>query len=119
MYNPSFTSNELKRLINNQDKLRDKTLKDPEERDKVAKLAHTVFRDGFTRLEFDERKIRGKLAYSVNDLPSELVLRKVNENLKKISYAKQSDRRKIIKRIQLLSREGLQFDIYKFELKSF
>ncbi len=63
--------------------------------------------------------LAGRTIFQVNDLPTELVLRKANQNLRRIANAKQSNRMDIVQRLGLLCEEGMPFCIARFDIANF
>lgn len=81
--------------------------------------AVAIGRDGFRSVAVAEAKIRGKSTYQVTDFAQILALRHINDNLRRITSAKQDHREFIVRcLIQILS-EGIEFHVFKFDIKSF
>ena len=90
----------------------------------VGREAHlnqsvTIGRNGFNNLNFLTCNLAGRTTYRLVDFPSELVLRKAAENIRRISNTKQKDRIKIIRSLQLLCEEGMPFSLAKFDVRQF
>lgn len=81
--------------------------------------ALTIAHGGFAGLTLDVYRVKKKIAYHVSDLPHNLLLRKLNRNLRIATLVKQSDRDTIVKRLVSLLEEGVQHRVYKFDIKNF
>src|SRR5690606_3867080 len=57
--------------------------------------------------------------YHVNDLPEKLILRKLNDNIKRIYKDEQANRKFIIQQVKTLLNENAPFWIIKTDIKSF
>lgn len=68
---------------------------------------------------FEFKINKTKRFYFTDDLPEKLVLRKLNDNLKRIYKVEQSNRRLIIKQIVNLLEESCPFFILKTDIKHF
>lgn len=74
---------------------------------------------GFKKLNISTSTTGGKPTFRINRLADELVLRRVNRNIRRITRVKQSDRVAIVNCISTLASEGYPFRIYKIDVKSF
>ena len=63
--------------------------------------------------------LTGRKSRTTSDLPSDLVLRKAAQNIRRITGAKQGSRMEIVRRLKLLCEEGVAFTIVKLDIKSF
>lgn len=84
----------------------------------LGRCAHVV-QYGFPHQYFAETCIRGKTVYRLDDLPSRVVLRRINRNLRRSTQTKQTDRNTTIRRLSKLLSEGAKHRVYKFDVKSF
>lgn len=57
--------------------------------------------------------------YLTNDLPNKLILRKLNDNIKRIYKDEQANRRIIISQVKTLLSETCPFWVIKTDIKSF
>ena len=88
-------------------------------RQAVIDQAVSIGRSGFSTLPLRISTLSGNTIYQITNLPSELVLRKAVENLRRVSHTKQSSRFEIVSRLKLLCQEGLPFCIAKFDISNF
>ena len=88
-------------------------------RQAVIDQAVSIGREGFSALPVRTNKLSGTTIYQLTDLPSELILRKAAENLRRISHTKQGSRFEIVSRLKLLCQEDLPFRIAKFDIARF
>lgn len=87
--------------------------------DQVLRRSSHVVQYGFPHITFAPCDIRGKIAYELTDLPSRVVLRRMNRNLKLFTGTKQTDRTTTVRRLSKLLREGVRHRVYKFDIQSF
>lgn len=90
-----------------------------QQRDATIRAAVLVANSGFTSVAFRQSNIGGKPVYQQASLPEALITRHVSENIRRITKVKQSDRQAIVKCIKALSAEGTDFNILKFDVRSF
>lgn len=119
MYDPTFGPTSLNRHIRKTDfkdkpKLKTEAFRNAQ----IIKSLHLA-KSGLKGFTLEKNDLSGRTIYKNNDLPTELVLRKAVQNIRKISSARQSNRLDIIQRLQLLCREGMPFAIAKFDVKQF
>ena len=119
MYNSTFTQEQLDRRFNKVDFQNDINLKTPAYRQQVVQSAVALAKQGFGATNFVLSDLGGKVIYQIKDIASLLVLRKAALNLTKISKARQRNRLEVVKRLALLSQEGMPFTILKLDIKSF
>lgn len=70
-------------------------------------------------LQLLKTPFKGKTTYKFSNLPDEIVIRKINYNIKKKTRVKQRNRDEIVANISLLLQEGISYTIYKLDVKSF
>jgi len=119
MYDPTFGPASLSRHLRKNDFKKYPSLKTPDTRAARIREATHLGRNGFRTLPLRTNDLFGNSIYQLTDIPSELVLRKAAENLRKISDTKQSNRFEIINRLKLLCEENLPFFIAKFDISQF
>ena len=119
MYDPTFGPASLWRHLRKSDFKKYGSLKTRDARTAKINQAALLGRNGFRTLRFNSSKSFGNTIYQLTDLPTELVLRKAAENLRKISGTKQSNRFEIVNRLKLLCEEDLPFCIAKFDIRQF
>lgn len=111
--NQSFTRQELYRLCK-QSEYVDYGLSSNELNDLLSETFENIISNTF---EFDIKKVNEY--YLTNDLPNKLVLRKLNDNLKRLYKDEQANRRIIISQIKTLLEESCPFWILKTDISSF
>ena len=119
MYDPTFGIDSLRRHLRKNDFKRFASLKTRDANTAEIHKAALLGRSGFNTLRLSINKLSGNNIYQLTDLPSELVLRKAAENLRKISGTKQSNRFEIVSRLKLLCEEDLPFCLAKFDISQF
>ena len=119
MHDPTFGPVSLWRHLRKNDFKRFASLKTHDARTAEIHEAALLGKNGFRTLRLSINKLSGNNIYQLTDLPSELVLRKAAENLRKISGTKQSNRFEIVSRLKLLCEEDLPFCIAKFDISQF
>lgn len=111
--NQSFQSSELIRHCKQVELL----LFEIEEEDLVASL--DVVYDKIIEEDFEFNITKRSNFYTADDLENKLVLRKLNDNIKRIYKDEQANRRIIISQIKTLLNETCPFWILKTDIKSF
>ena len=119
MYNPTFGQTALRYHLRKNDFKKYPFLKDPAILDILLKRAAAIGSNGFKNLKFQTSNLTGRTIYRLEDLQSELVLRKAAQNVSKILKTKQSNRMQIIRRIRLLCEEGMPFCLGRFDIRHF
>ena len=120
MYDQSFNANSLDREIRKSDFRKYRALHNESERQKHVLDACGRGTTGFTDLSaFAISSIRGKNVVKIPKFSDELTLRKINENITKIAKIRKADRDSIIANIEVLLTEGVQYRIYRLDIKSF
>ncbi|WP_182357064.1 antiviral reverse transcriptase Drt3a [Komagataeibacter europaeus] len=119
MYDPTFCGAALARQLNKSDFLKEPALKNEAHKDAVVALAVATARNGFASLPLTSNNIAGRTIFQVNDLASDLVLRKAAQNIRRITASKQGSRIEIIRRLKLFCEEGIPFTVAKMDIKNF
>jgi hypothetical protein len=119
MYDPTFGNASLARHLTKNDFRKQPALKNVPYKEDVVAQAVTTARNGFTSLPLTTNDLVGRRIYQVNDLASDLVLRKAAQNIRRITGTKQGSRMEIIRRLKLFCEEGMPFTIAKMDIKSF
>lgn len=119
LYDPTFGPTSLERHLRKSDFRDFPALTTTAIRQTQVEAAVEMARTGLAGLSLQKSDHAGRTIFRLKHLPSELVLRKAEQNLRKITYAKQSNRLDIIRRLRLLCEEGLPYCIAKFDIKSF
>lgn len=120
MFDSSFNQITLARTLRKEDFFADPGLKNEAYRtakvDQAVISATTCFAGSNPLVKFSKK---GKSIYKIQAFENELVLRKVNENLRKAIHTKQQNRDSIIKNLIHLLSEGIPYRIYRLDIKSF
>lgn len=119
MFDPTFGSASLARHLNKNDFKKQPKLKNDAHKATVIAKAVATARNGFSTLPLTSNDLSGRMIYQVNDLASDLVLRKAAQNIRIITGAKQSNRLEIIQRLKLFCEEGMSFTVAKMDIKNF
>lgn len=120
MYDQSFNYISLSRMLRKNDfyimpRLRDQAVKKLELENAVERASL-----GFVGCSFlSKAKLRGKDVYRVPDLSDELVLRKIDKNLRKTRPLYAPSRDTIIANVANLISESVQYKVYRLDIKSF
>lgn len=119
MFDPTFGNVALSKQLKKGDFLKASALKNEAFKLTIIEQAVATAKTGFLSLPLDTNNLAGRTIYQVNDLPSDLVLRKAAQNIRRITGTKQSSRMEIVRRLKLLCEEGMAFTIAKLDIKSF
>jgi hypothetical protein len=119
MYDPTFGGAALARHLKKSDFLKQPALEREAHREAVVAQAVATARNGFATLPLTPNNLAGRTIFQVNDLSSDLVLRKAAQNIRRITASKQGSRIEIIRRLRLFCEEGMPFTIAKMDIKSF
>lgn len=120
MYDQSFNENSLDREIRKSDFRKHRTLHDEQHRKKHVMDACERVKLGFK--EHNALKIsviQGKPVSKITKFADELVLRKLNANIIKLCKTRTSDRDSIVSNIEVLLAEGIQYRVFRLDIKSF
>lgn len=118
MYDASFNPNTLS-LFADRDYDRDPNVAIPAFRTKCIVDAYQLAIDGFTCVHLKSHNLKGNLVYQTSQWSDELVIRKLEKNIKKITRVRQSSRLDIIRNIRALCSEGIPYRVYKLDIKRF
>lgn len=75
--------------------------------------------DGFKNIVLTQTVLNGKNVYKIQSFEHELVLRLITKNLRRLTGARQTNRNSIVKSLKTLLQEGLDYKVFKFDLKTF
>lgn len=120
MYDQSFNYVSLSRMLRKSDflaipKLRTQTIKEG-----VINASVLRTEQGFEDHNFlSTTIIKNKVVYRIPDFTNELILRKIDRNLRKAVSLPVASRDSIIANIKNLLAEGVQYRIYRLDIKSF
>ena len=120
MYDQSFNLKSIERTIRKSDFYKLHFLKNEAEKAKVISSAHTRSIEGFKDFSaFSSNKIRGKTVVSVKSFSDELLVRKINLNIVTKAKIRPLDRDSIVANVGNLLAEGVQYRVYRLDIKSF
>lgn len=120
MYNQSFSSSILLKLLRKTDFYDDNRLYDKSHRESVAALAEKSAHSGFQGVNpFKFFHLNGKRHYKVDGLHNNLVLRKIDKNLKKSLGKRTFSRDFIVSTTAKILAENVPYRVYRLDIKSF
>lgn len=120
MFDQAFNKNTIGKLIRKSDFDRHAYLYDAGEKENIVSMAVEKAQSGFTEpTHFIINIKKGKKLLKPANLHEDLVLRKISENIRKITTVKQSDRNTIVKNLVSFLKEGVVYRIYKLDIKEF
>ena len=119
MYDPTFHEKTLARHLTARDFQNDNRLFDPVFKADAISRAVSYGRGGFPAVTLQSHPLRGKRVYQLTDIAETLVLRHMNSNVRRITHVKQADRQVIVDCIRQLMREGLEFNVLKYDIEKF
>ncbi|WP_205859806.1 hypothetical protein [Cochlodiniinecator piscidefendens] len=119
MYDPTFGSTTISRQINKHDFRKIPNLTNENFRNSQVTRAVAVAKAGLGSTSLSINDLAGRKIYNISDYPTELVLRKACQNIRKITGAKQGSRVEIVRRLRALCTEGCPFTLAKLDIKSF
>lgn len=120
MFDQSFNQVSISRMLRKSDFLSAPRLRSPEIRAQTITTAVERAQQGFSGLSFLlGTKVKKKTIYRVADFSDELVLRKINTNIKKFIKIPTTNRDAIIANIKILLSEGVSYRVYRLDVKSY
>lgn len=114
-----FSSNSLERSIRDLDLDNSVAYQGNDAKKNLALDAAAVAASGFAALNLKSISVRKKIAYSVDDLPTLIVLRRLNSIITRSTNVRTADRDTIIRRLATILGEGVIHRVYKFDIRSF
>ncbi|WP_353858493.1 antiviral reverse transcriptase Drt3a [Azospirillum formosense] len=70
-------------------------------------------------ISFSSHERRGKKVFQASEFCHTLVIRKLNNNLRRITRVKQANRENIVNCLRSFLAEGVDYRVYRFDIKSF
>lgn len=119
MFDPTFTQKTLSAQLLPTHYKNNPALRTEAGKTSLLRSAEDQVRSGISRVNLGTESLKGKDIYRFLDLEQEIIARKANHNLIKISRARQNDRDKIVGSISRLCEEGVAFNVFKFDIKGF
>jgi hypothetical protein len=86
---------------------------------RLEKLANSLANGTFAPAQFGRRTIKSYSVYSTSSYENTIVLRKLNDNLRRLYKLHQSDRTRIVKQVALLLAESCPKSVLRLDIKSF
>ncbi|MBH3431421.1 antiviral reverse transcriptase Drt3a [Pseudomonas citronellolis] len=120
MFDQSFCEASITRMLRKSDFIKLPSLRDENTKDRAIAEAVARSRSGFAGVSFLEKsKLRGKSIYSIPDYSDELVLRKINKNIRKCIGIREPNRDSITRNLRSLLSEGVTYRTYRLDIRSF
>lgn len=120
MLTQTFSAKNLLKLIRSYDIYRFNLGKNEKEvKERVDEIAESILLPTFQFKTFFELTRKGKRVYAPSCIEDVLVLRKINDNLKRLYKLKQNDRNTIVGQIITLLKEPLPKGVIKIDLSQF
>lgn len=121
MLNQNFSPDNLKKFLHSRrDQRKLKTQNSFESEQKIlTDLSYTVDSRDFKFESITKAQVKSKPIVRIRSIKEILILRKLNDNLKRIYGAKQSNRREITKQVYILLQEINPIYIIRLDIKSF
>lgn len=119
MYNSAFTKKTLARELRRKDFIKDKSLLSPLTLELLIENSYKSKCDNLNSLSFLRESHRRKPVYKAANLENELVIRKINRNIKALTKVRQADRNQIVQSLIRLLKETSPYRIYRLDIKSF
>lgn len=120
MFDQAFSKSALAKCLQKHDFLEHENLIDEDFRKNVIERAHDFAKFGIlTEDSFSKKFIKNKPVYELVGLDKSLVLRRANQNIRRIYNVKQNDRDLMIKQLISALKDGTEYNLYKLDIKSF
>ncbi len=119
MFDATIHSRNLARQFRDADFIADQRLLIPSYKAAILEAASAIGNEGFGNISLRKSMLRKKAVYGIEDFSQILVLRHITTSIKYLTKVKQDDRRFIVECIMSLSKEGVPFRLYKFDVRSF
>lgn len=120
MYDQSFNFISISKVLRKNDFYLKPWLRNPILKDTEIEAAVERSASGFESYSFlDSSTLRGKNVYRIPAFSHELILRKIDKNLRKAKPLFSPSRDTIIANLRALIAESAQFKIYRLDIKSF
>ena len=119
MHDRTFNPDTLGRMIQAHDFHKYDNLYDPTVRQCHVQKALQIADNGFDATSLRKHVLKGKSIYQPIDLSTSLVLRKISENITRVTAVRQQSRVDILKILKALCAEGVPFCVHKIDIKSF
>ncbi|MFT6348505.1 MAG: hypothetical protein ACJAYB_001513 [Psychromonas sp.] len=118
MKNQAIIESAIKDCIYSDDLYFYKKLNKVDYRDQVIQSALNKSIEKFASINLDMNILNGKNCFSITDLPTKLLIRKLDKNIRSLLPNTKS-RGQITRQIKPFLKEGTKYKIYKLDIKSF
>jgi hypothetical protein len=120
MYDQSFNQVSISRMLRKSDFLKAPRLRNSGIKAQIIQDAVTRSEQGFAGLSFlSKAKVKNKYIYRITNFSDELVLRKINTNIKRAVRIPSASRDSIVANVKNLLSEGVSYRVYRLDVKSF
>lgn len=120
MYDQSYNFISISKVLRKNDFYLKPWLRNPQSKDTEIKAAVERSENGFASYSFlNSSSLRGKNVYRIPAFSHELLLRKIDKNLRRAKPLFSPSRDTIIANLRVLIAESAQFKIYRLDIKSF
>lgn len=119
MYDSTIHPKTVARHVRKADFHADPSLYDDRQLENLVRRAVHIGTTGFTTVSAQKNIHHGKPIYRLTNLAEELVIRHISGNIRRVTGVKQDDRQFIITCMQKILEEGVPFQIFKFDIRSF
>ncbi|AJE20012.1 Phage-related reverse transcriptase/maturase family protein [Azotobacter chroococcum NCIMB 8003] len=120
MFDQSFNQVSISRMLKKSDFLSTPRLRNPSIKAQKIEAAIERARQGFSGITFlSETKVKKKTIYRIENFSDELVLRKINTNIKNLIKIPNTSRDTITANIKSLLSEGVAYKIYRLDIKGY
>ncbi len=120
MYDQSFNEVSISRMLRKSDFLKSPRLKSENIKSEIISNSVNRSSEGFSGLSFlASTKVKRKLIYRISEFSDELVLRKIDKNIRKSIALPTASRDSIIANIKSLLSEAVSYKVYRLDVKGY
>ena len=119
MYTSTFDQKSLSEQIYKADFKKSPNLQSDQYRTQILSMAENIAKAGIPEKPLLQLNRAGRVVYQINDLPTNLVLRKAARNIRVLLKIKQGNRHEIIRRIKLLCAEEHPYKLARLDVRRF
>lgn len=120
MYDQAMSLVTLDQLIKNSDSIKQSQLRDPLLRKALVESAVALGEHGgWEQNPLLSINLRRKQVFALSDFRDELVLRKINQNIRRFFRYRHPARTSIISNVGALTSEGVKYRLYRLDVKGF
>lgn len=92
---------------------------DEGQKSQLLKRCEELATEGFEKIQIETVQVSGKTAYKIISFEHELVLRLIIRSLRSKTGRRQNNRRAIVAGLKTVLSEGLEYNVFKFDITSF